>query len=132
MEPYCHLGDIVIRISVKSAKSMNMTVRCIFISILHYIKSVSWFVEDNNQWKISSKVPELPRPTAFHAAIVFNNQLWVVGGGYRFLSGNTVDIYDFAAGEWIVGPSTISSRSKGRLMIIRDQLYVVGNEYASI
>ena len=84
------------------------------------------FNTKNEKWKVTTIMNEARR----HAAcIVFKGNIIVSGGtnnnNYRL---NTVESYDVFANKWSLMPNTINDYNYHSLVVVKDKLFVVGDE----
>ena len=66
-----------------------------------------------------------------HAAVTFQNKIWVAGGilDGQYCEGNeTVEIFDPEIGYWVTGPSLNQRRFRLRLFVVDNELYAVGGD----
>jgi len=66
-----------------------------------------------------------------HAAVTFQNKIWVAGGilDGQYCEGNeTVEIFDPNVGYWVTGPALNQRRFRLRLFVVNDELYAVGGD----
>jgi N-acetylneuraminic acid mutarotase len=83
---------------------------------------------------MGSAVPDLPAPRASHAAVMFNNYLYIVGGNAPGLSASVIRLdLDNPAAVWDdIGVTNLpSARAYHSAVVFGNWLYVLGGQYAS-
>ena len=70
----------------------------------------------------------MTQPREHTAAVVFDGDLWVLGGRWNEAMLNSVEIFDTDAGSWSSGPAMQEARSGFGATVLDDSIYVAGGE----
>ncbi len=79
----------------------------------------------NDSWEI------LPAPVEFRehlAAVVFEGEIWAIGGRRPGLIHDSVEIFDVESGTWRPGPALLNRRSGFGAAVIDGLIFVAGGE----
>ena len=66
----------------------------------------------------------MPTPRSGLVAVVWNNQIFAIGGSYL----NVVEVYDIASDTWRIGTPMLTKRYGAGAAVIDDRIYVAGGE----
>ena len=86
-------------------------------------------------WSTLAPEDNLPTPRAGAAAVNFNDKLYVIGGEVEneFIGGSNIsgaldltEIYDFATGEWELGPGMNFPRHGAQALTSGDGIFILG------
>jgi N-acetylneuraminic acid mutarotase len=70
----------------------------------------------------------MTQPREHTAAVVFNGDLWVLGGRWQEAMLDSVEIFDPDTGSWSGGPSMQEARSGFGATVLGDSIFVAGGE----
>jgi hypothetical protein len=83
-------------------------------------------------WEISSFIQPLNTPRAYHAAIVYRDQLLVAGGVISGQATNSVEVYNPDSNTWTTFSPMKRNRRDFRLVIADGSLFAVGGDMEGI
>jgi hypothetical protein len=107
------------------------------------IDHICKFNEENdkaNQQDFSLKLPgwidigvRLLRPRYRHAAVEYENKIWIAGGCFASLDAtNTVEIFDPVTNTVLEGPSMLVKRDFANLLVVNNELFAVGGDVDAV
>lgn len=73
-------------------------------------------------------LPSMSQPREHTAAVVFDGELWVLGGRWEEAMLNSVEVFDTDTGSWSSAPSMQEARSGFGATVLGDSIYVAGGE----
>jgi len=79
--------------------------------------------------KIEEHPAHLNQARRWHAAAIFNNKLYVCGGGgLNNCLHRSVEVFDSESGLWIIDSQMIKPRWNFNLLVYKNELYAVGGQ----